>query len=222
MKKVLNFLILGPQVALLLIRFLIKPKDNTAIFKVSALRDHQAWDHAIEMSRQEPEVAKLMQERYLANPMHDLKQLDQLPDGTLGKEYARHMFQHQFSPDFYPRIGADTDLNYLRQRANESHDVWHVVTGIDVDEPGELKLLAVDLAQSHWPLAAFVIGAAFLVTTFRTPTRLGELGDAIAEGWMMGKKIKPLMAYKWEEMWHRPLIDIQQELGVTSIRKELA
>ena len=214
MKRLFAYLLLPPQVLLLLYRIYRNPKDNTVIFKVSAFRDHSAWQHAIEHSRSDPSVAKLMQERYVAGKLHDLEALDRLPAGTLGREYARHKFENQFRPDFYPIIPPDSDLNYLRQRANESHDIRHVVTGIPVDEAGELKLLAVDLAQSHWPLAGMIIGVSFLVTTLKYPNRLGELGDGIAEGWRLGKKMKPLMAYKWEEMWNLPLSGIQRELGV--------
>lgn len=214
MKKIIAYLVLPPQILLLLVRLFLRPKDNTAIFKVAALREHAAWNHAVEYAKAQPAVAALIRERYVSPSLHDIKSLNQMPDGTLGKEYARHMLEHGFRPDFYPRIEPDSDFNYLRQRANESHDVWHVVTGIDVDEVGELKLLAVDLVQSHWPLAGIVIGISFLVTTFKYPARIGELGDGIAEGWMLGKKIKPLMAYKWEQMWDQPLSAVRRELGI--------
>ena len=214
MKQFLNLFILIPQVILLLFRFIKNPKDNGAIFKVSALYNHPAWAIAVDYTKSLPGVDALVKEKYLANPMHDLKALEKLPPGTLGYEYAKHMIENNFSPDFYPRIKPDSDLNYIRQRANESHDVWHVVTGISTDSIGEVELLSLDLAQTRWPLASFVIGAALITTTLRHPDRIDDLGTAIMRGWILGKKMKPLMAYKWEQMWEQPLSDVRKELGV--------
>ena len=35
--------------------------------------------------------------------------------------------------------------------------------------------------------------------------------DAIAEGWTLGRRARPLMAVRWEDFWARPLSELRAE-----------
>jgi ubiquinone biosynthesis protein Coq4 len=38
--------------------------------------------------------------------------------------------------------------------------------------------------------------------------------EALFEGWQRGRDAHPLWAVRWEELWHRPLAEIQDEYNI--------
>lgn len=62
-----------------------------------------------------------------------------LPDGTLGREYARYMDAHGFNPDGRKpvRFIKDEELAWVVQRYREVHDFWHVIAGLPPTVLGE-------------------------------------------------------------------------------------
>ena len=105
-------------------------------------------------ARAMPNWARLYQGRMgIDTQSANLDTLERLPDGTLGREYARFMRSNGLSPDIFtaPSNVANPEFAYLAQRLRQSHDLWHVLTGYSPDEPGEIALQAFTYAQIHAP-----------------------------------------------------------------------
>ncbi len=85
------------------------------------------------------------------------------------------------------------------------HDIWHVITGFDISEIGEIGLQAFYLAQFGLPFSGLVVASGLVGSILYQPEETGLLLDAVARGWHMGKQAKPLIAQRWEEMWSKPL-----------------
>jgi ubiquinone biosynthesis protein Coq4 len=180
-----------------------------------SLVDSAAFRVAIASMKTTPEVAAILSERYMAPP-HDLNALLHCPQGSLGYVYAHHMKQLGFQT-FEPAIVVDSETRYVENRWQQTHDIWHIITGFDASEIGEIGLQAFYLAQFQLPLASLLIANALISATLLQPDVLNPLLNAIAQGWHMGKTARPLIAQKWEDAWEKPLAVWRAELNIQPV-----
>ncbi|MGI9265479.1 MAG: Coq4 family protein, partial [Gammaproteobacteria bacterium] len=94
----------------------------------------------------------------------------------------------------------------------ETHDIWHVVSGFGNDEPGEIGLVAFYCAQTGLPIFILLLAIALLNTALYSHDKVGERFDAIGEGWLAGKRAKPLYGIDWSKQWHRPIAELRRDL----------
>jgi ubiquinone biosynthesis protein Coq4 len=93
-------------------------------------------------------------------------------------------------------------MQFLRQRMRQTHDIWHVLTGLGTDEFDEVCIQGFYAGQYTSSMAAIIGAGAFLKSIARG--RFGELQrhvDAFCEGYCAGKRAEPLLAVKWEDVW---------------------
>lgn len=178
----------------------------------TTLVDTHAFQVAVEAMKATPEVAQIIAERYIA-PTHDLEALLQYPQDSLGYAYASSLKQAGFQT-LAAEVEIDSDTSYVENRWLQTHDIWHIITGFDTSEIGEIGLQAFYLAQFQLPLASMLIANALISATLFQPETLSPLLSAIARGWEMGQTAKPLIAQKWEEAWEKPVSVWQAELNV--------
>ncbi len=159
-----------------------------------------------------PEGARLVAERPRIDRTHvDFDTLRRLPDGTLGREYARFLDDNGITPDAFealPSVG-DERIAWIMLRMRQTHDLWHVLTGYAPDVPGELRLQAFSYAQTGAP------GSLFLTVfgTLRwTLTQKGQLA-AVRHAYRRGKATKWLPTFRWEEHWATPLDELRAMLA---------
>lgn len=163
--------------------------------------------------RSDPNYQILESERYL--PEHpELTKLAQLPEGSLGSQYAKHMIGNGLKPDFYPVIKTQTDIEYLSMRLRQTHDLWHVITGFNTSVTGEIALQAFMLAQTHSSMSALLTGIGIFHTLKNQSTKIPDFFETLFYGYQMGRNAKPLVGMKWEEHWQTPLEDLRRQLGV--------
>src|SRR5262245_17928596 len=103
----------------------------------------------------DPRGAQLFAEqRKLDSHTVDMEELLALPEGTLGHAYATFLVSHGLTPEVFdaaPEGVPDPRMAYVIQRARQTHDLWHVVTGCETDPAGEIALQAFTYAQVHTP-----------------------------------------------------------------------
>ncbi len=192
------------------------PTQTESIYDVedALLRSHpQTMATSVKHMLGDPQVAALAKERYIASTP-DLTKLMTCPANSLGYAFAQYISSSGFDPGFYRKIEVVDDETCLLFRLRQTHDVWHVVTGMSVDVPGELGLKAFELAQTRRPLAGVLIAGGFLNILLNQPELLDRLLDRVAAGYRMGAKARPLLAQKWEEHWEKPLAEWRSELGI--------
>lgn len=194
-------------------------QDSTSLKSVfdinDGLRNSEAMQAATAYLKSVPEMAQLIGDRYIA-PQPDLEGLLTLPDQSLGRVYASKMMAEGFNPNFYPQLPVDNELDYIRLRVRQTHDIWHAVTGFDTDELGEIALQAFGLAQMHYPSAVLIIAASLIsgIKQPQQPESLNAIFKAITVGYHMGEQAKLFLAQKWEEGWSKPLAEWRAELSV--------
>ena len=196
---------------------MLRDSENTeSVFDIEeGLRHTEASRLAAEYLMSIAEVRALAEERYL-QPVPDVEELAQLAPGTLGYHYAHHLKTNGFDPNYYRKIDVQNDAEYLAQRMRQTHDIWHVVTGIGVGPIDELALKAVELAQTRRPMAAVITAGGVLRYLMKEPEQLRQVMDGIHLGYTIGSHSKPLLSQKWEEQWERPLADIRAERNVAA------
>lgn len=178
----------------------------------TSLVDSAAFQVAVEAMKTVPEIAEIIAERYIA-PAHNLEALLQYPPNSLGYIYANRLKQAGFQT-IEAKVAIDSDTSYIENRWQQTHDIWHIITGFDTSEIGEIGLQAFYLAQFQLPLASMLIANALISATLLEPEALSPLLKAIAQGWEMGQTAKPLIAQKWEEAWEKPVTVWQAELNI--------
>jgi ubiquinone biosynthesis protein COQ4 len=179
---------------------------STSLIRSSAFR------LAVEEMKSAPEVAQIIAERYTA-PTHNLDELLKYPEESLGYVYASSLRRAGFQT-LEAEVKIDSDTSYVENRWQQTHDIWHVVTGFDTSEMGEIALQAFYLAQFRLPLASMLIANSLIAVTLWQPETLSPLLEAIAQGWKTGQIAKPLIAQKWEEAWEKPVAVWQAELNI--------
>ncbi len=149
-----------------------------------------------------------------------LNQLLTYPEGSLGREFALHMERNGLDPAGIPvpEIGANR-LRYVKAHLRETHDVWHVATGMGTDVAGEIGLQAFYLAQLPSRLSAMLIAMGFLHVATVNPSARDAMMSEVLRGWSVGKRAKMFFGVDWKAHWARPLADVRAMLGVdTEVR----
>jgi ubiquinone biosynthesis protein COQ4 len=190
------------------------PGQTDSVYDIEdGLKKTQAMQVALEYIKKQPGVSEIVRERYLAPPPN-LEQLLQLPQNSLGYIYASALTEAGFDPNFYRKVQVTDDISYVFLRIRQTHDIWHCVTGFDVDVNGELGLKAFELAQTRRTMSAVLIAGGLMRTLFNTPENLDGLLNNLAIGYRMGARAKPFLSQKWEEHWEKPVEEWRKELGV--------
>lgn len=144
----------------------------------------------------------------------DREWLRGLPVGSLGRTYLAFVESEGISADgikeasLTERSFTSDEIEYLRCRMRDTHDLWHAVTGYKGDLLGELSLLAFTLGQ-HWNSA---IGALVFAGFLKGFGR-GDVG-MIVEGYRRGRKAEWLPAVEWEALLAQPVEQVREHLRV--------
>lgn len=144
----------------------------------------------------------------------DFDALRRLPDGTLGREYARFLDDNGITPDAFealPNVG-DERAAWIMLRMRQTHDLWHVLTGYAPDVRGEVLLQAFSYAQIRVPSALLL---AFLGTLRWIGLGRQHLSD-LRRAYRRGKATAFLPTFRWEEHWSTPLAELREHLHCPS------
>jgi ubiquinone biosynthesis protein COQ4 len=189
------------------------PGNTESVFDIAqGLQDSDAFKQSISYMKSRPQVAEIINEKYLASPL-DLDALIQMPPESLGYTYAAYLKSQNFDAEFYPPIEVKDDLSYVMLRLRQTHDIWHIVGDFNTKPNGELGLQAFMLAQLHYPMSILLIAGGMLKVVFKSGGDLDSLIDEIVNGYRKGANTKPFLAQKWEENWEKSVSDWRKELS---------
>jgi ubiquinone biosynthesis protein COQ4 len=149
-----------------------------------------------------------LEDRTLDATTLDFAALAKLPEGTFGNAYARFMTERGLTPDIFAAQGRLSRTAFVIKRLRQTHDLWHVLTGIGTDVPGELELQAFSFTQLRLPSAFILIAMGTLRWSWRHPS----LPFRVLRGAFAGLRAEKLDAQPWEELWARPLVELRREL----------
>ena len=191
---------------------------------IKAIKDYyqrgEAGDIAylkIELLRIRGNENLLAQLKNLENyyPSVDLEKLAQLPKGTLGYEYVRHMKENNIHP-----LKISDDLIEVAKatpfalRFIATHDIFHVLLGFDTDYAGEIGVLGFTIGQGYSKFlnAYEPVVKNLYPLIFRD--RAKQIKANFSRGKAIGEQAQCLLAYPFEANWSQSIEDIRTELGL--------
>jgi ubiquinone biosynthesis protein COQ4 len=173
----------------------------------------------------DPVGSRLLGEgRSLLPVLSDLRSLWALPEGSLGREYARFMEAEELSvTDFAEASSASmNESDYddrrawiLAQRLRDMHDLIHVVSGYGRDLLGEMAVLSFSSgarkARENYRLFFILRLARWQFGRSGRPDAAGVLRAAEERG----ARAAFLPAVEWERLLPMPLSVVRERLGIS-------
>ena len=161
------------------------------------------------------EVSAQLQDFAGYYPKIDLEQLRQLPEGTLGYEYAQHMQKNGIQPlEISQDLRGEADRNPFALRYTVTHDLFHVLLGFDTSYAGEMGVFTFTVSQNYSKFLNAAHPLSLLIFCIIAPTQIKKTLANNRRGKALGKQAKCLLAYRFEKDWARPILNIRSELGL--------
>jgi len=156
----------------------------------------------------------------LLDTLSDRQALLGMPEGSFGRAYLEHIDRFGLVPDKLVQLRRETDavhaardedLRWYVERADLSHDLWHVLSGYGADGLGEGALLAFTLAQRYT--------RAGLLLTFGASSRIARIvgprwGRYVWRAWRRGRAAANLSALPYESLLPLPLQSVRRAAGI--------
>jgi ubiquinone biosynthesis protein Coq4 len=149
----------------------------------------------------------------------DLPALRRLPEGTLGRAYARFLDQNGIEPIVVSaRMQERFRDDSYALRYTTMHDLHHVLTGFDAGLAGEIGVLAFTVAQGSAPVSRAMLRVASSLYAVLAPTQARRIWHNVRVGLDMGEKAELVIAAPVESSFEEPLARVRQELGIPDPR----
>jgi ubiquinone biosynthesis protein COQ4 len=158
----------------------------------------------------------------LSERFSDRAWIDSLPEGSVGAAYRAFLDRTGYSAQGLADVSyADAEVErnvehphaWFGRRERDIHDIWHILTGYQADEPlGEACLVAFSYAQTGGLGWAFIGAGAALKSLKITGKR--TFAKAVLEGRRHGKRAKWLSGEDYEALMYEPLDAARQRLGI--------
>lgn len=208
-----------------LVKLLGDADDTIQVFRIMrALNGDIAGKNYRKLLRQ-PFGGRLAYRRVeLAERFSDRVWIDSLPAGSVGAAYREFIDRTGYSAQGLVELSyadgtfeanAEHPHAWFGRRERDIHDIWHILTGYQADEPlGEACLTGFSYAQTGGLGWAFIGAGASLkslkITGKRTFLR------AVIEGYRRGKRAKWLSAEDYEALLAEPLDAARQRLNIAA------
>jgi ubiquinone biosynthesis protein Coq4 len=152
-------------------------------------------------------------------PAPDLPALRRLPEGTLGRAYARFLDQNGIEPlTVSARMRERFRDDPYALRYTTTHDLHHVLAGFDTGLAGELGVLAFTVAQGSAPVSRAMLRFASFLYAVLAPTQARRIWHNVRVGLDMGERAELVIAAPVESSFEEPLTRVRQELGIPDPR----
>jgi ubiquinone biosynthesis protein COQ4 len=197
-----------------LAKVVVDPNQTGQVLEFAMYANAGMMARRIEQVFEDPRYRRLYEEhRAIDSKTVDLERLGGLPEGTLGRAYADFLRSRGLTPEVFddaPREVVDPRMAYVIQRLRQTHDLWHVVTGLETDPAGEIALQAFTFAQVHAPSSLILA----LVGTLQRVRQHPALRREVAAAFRAGRRAEKLALFPWEDHWETPLAEVRAMLGV--------
>lgn len=168
----------------------------------------------------DPASRAILEEQPRIDPEHiDYDALRALPDGSLGREYVRFLEDNQLKPEVTElRDVGNPKAAYVLLRANQTHDLMHVLTGYTPAKDEEIFLQGFVFAQNK-KLAPILLTVFPVMENLvrehrgRPLATLLRLVKGIREGFVRGTRCQSIDWFRWEDHWATPVTELAAMLG---------
>jgi ubiquinone biosynthesis protein COQ4 len=205
-----------------LIRLLRDADDTAQVFRIMRALNGDIAGRNYRKLLTVPEGGRLAYQRVeLAQRFSDRAWIDSLPAGTVAAAYREFLDRTGYSAqglvDLSTAEGIAQSVEHphawFGRRERDIHDIWHILTGYQADEPlGEACLVGFSYAQTGGLGWAF-IGAGAALKSLRITGKRTFL-RAVIEGYRHGKRAAWLSAEDYEALMAEPLEAARRRLNI--------
>jgi ubiquinone biosynthesis protein COQ4 len=201
---------------------LANPDDTVQVFKIMAALNSGTSVKNYHRLIATPQGGRIAYARTeLVDKLTDRAWLAQFAPGTVGAAYRAFLERTGFSADglesvskeVHPERNEEHPYAWMGRRERDLHDIWHVLTGYQANDPlGELCLVAFSYAQSKGLGWAFIAVAGALKSFGEQNGK--AVRRAIREGYAHGRKAKWLHQEDVATLFAEPLDAARQRLNM--------
>jgi ubiquinone biosynthesis protein COQ4 len=190
----------------------LDPNDTQQVFYLAIAVDGETLPRVAMRLAADPAGRELLRARAAIDSKHvDFAALRALPADTLGGAYVRALDSNGLDPDIFQRPpGLPEEFAYVAQRARQTHDLLHVLTGLDTDIPGEVALQAFTHAQLGQNFSKLIVSFGLAIFGLRYP----RMWNMVKRATKAGEDAKFLLAVRWEDWWADPLSEVRARVGM--------
>lgn len=190
------------------------PERTDFVFELIQALGGDSGEKSFQRFIRHPNGRPLLEERpSLLARLSDRSSLEGLPDGSLGRAYARFMGNAGIdaqglvdAAEQVPSAGpVDPHRSWFFDRLRDQHDLWHVLTGYDADEAGEAALLPFSWGQMGGRANALLSIGVFL----RKPGDDLTARRRMLQSWRRSRRCAWLPALRYEELLGKPLDEVR-------------
>lgn len=201
------------RVAVRALRVLEKrPDDTVAAPVLNASLDGDTFErHVRAMANSELGRALLAKRPSLQRSNLDLDALRAMPEGTLGRAFAKYFEDHKIAP-FESPYEVRNDVDYIVKRYRETHDLVHVLTGYDTDALGEMELQAFALGNLSLRTSVLILTFAAILRPHGLPP-MWKYADKLRHAFARGRRSSNIVAHEYERFWAMSVEDARRAMG---------
>lgn len=187
------------KVAFRALRVLEKaPDDPIAAPVFNAAIDGPVFQAHAAALRETPEGEKLLNERPTLQAHNiDLRALARLPEGTVGRAFAKYFEDNKLHP-FSTPYELRNDQDYIVKWYRETHDLHHVLTGYTTDSLGEMELQAFAWGNLGLRTSRFILFFAALLRPHGLPP-IWRYAARLRAAYRRGRASKNLFSVRYEQ-----------------------
>lgn len=145
----------------------------------------------------------------------DMDALRRMPEGSVGREYARHLDAHGLSPLLVTRATRERYAdNPHALRYATTHDLFHTLTGFPTTPAGELGVFAFMIGQGFAGGSRLRLWAYTATYVLLLPLHVRGLLHNRKLGLEMGERARPLIEEPLAGLLRQPLDLVRRRLGL--------
>jgi ubiquinone biosynthesis protein COQ4 len=203
-------------------RLLSNPNDTTQVFRIMRALNKGTPRAGYERLLRTAEGGRIAYQRVeLAERLSDPALVGGFPQGSVGAAYAAFLGETGYSAKGLADVSKADDATreaehpyaWFARRTRDAHDIWHILTGYQADDPlGEACLVAFSYAQTRglgWAFLAIGSGLKAL----RSPHRKLAV-RALWEGYRNGRRAAWLAGQDYEHILAEPLDGARRRLDI--------
>jgi ubiquinone biosynthesis protein COQ4 len=194
-----------------------KPDDSVAAPLFNASLDGDRFEALVrELSQSEEGRALLRARPSMQGSSIDLDALRAMPEGTLGRAFAKYFDDNKIQP-FESPYEVRNAVDYLVKRYRETHDLVHVLTGYGTDALGEMELQAFALGNLSLRTSALILLFAATLQPHGLPP-IWRYTDKLRAAFSRGRRSAKIVAHPYERFFSMSVEDARRALRIAEAR----
>lgn len=190
-----------------------KPDDPVAQPLFNASLDGDVFLRHVKELAQTEDGRELLRDRPSLQASNvDLPALGKLPDGTMGREFARYFEVSKIQP-FSSPYEIRNDVDFVVKWYRETHDLHHVLTGYSTEALGEMEVQAFALGNLGLRTSVLILGFAAVLTPHGLPP-IWKYADKLRVAYRRGQQSENLLRFRYERHLATPVEEVRRRMRI--------